>query len=107
MAIRLCKVCSDWHSLDEPWPHNCMPERIWTRSELSGPMIIKDCMEPVKSMLDGKMYDSKRRLRQTYREAGVTEVGGEKIKPFKKPRPSKTQIRESVDRAFSRAGLGA
>lgn len=75
------------------------------------PMLALDTMEPVQSMLDGKMYDSKAALRATYRAAGVTEVGNDPSimdpKPFEKPKPDRKKIKEAVGRAFSQAGLGA
>lgn len=47
------------------------------RSNLPAPMLIRDCMEPTKSMLDGQIYDSKSRLRATYKAAGMIEVGND------------------------------
>jgi hypothetical protein len=90
------------------------------RSDLAAPMLIRDSMDPVKSMLDGKMYDSKRHLRRTYREGGVVEVGDDKSytdperlrtqAPAERKRlkqASKKKIEASVGKALSRAGLGA
>lgn len=105
---RFCKVCGSWHALDRPWPHNCRAEDWTQRSEMAAPMIIRDGMEPVQSMLDGRMYESKRALRATYRQAGVVEVGDEPIKPSTPAKkPDRAKIKEAVGRAFSRAGLGA
>lgn len=109
MAIRLCKVCGGWHDLERPWPDNCRDEPNWAQSDLPGPYIASDTMQPVKSMLDGKMYDSKSTLRRTYRAAGVVEVGNDPAmfrKPKKRP-PDRQKIRAAVNKAFSRAGLGA
>lgn len=66
-------------------------------------------MEPVQSMLDGKLYDSKRALRATYKAAGVTEVGGDPAAFRKGPKakPDRQAIKAAVGRAFSRVGLGA
>ena len=106
MTERLCKICGGWHDL-ENWPHNCLPERNWTRSELPGPFVISDTMHGgVQSMLDGKMYDSKSRLRKTYRAAGMVEVGNETPKPFKPPPPDRKAIRESIRKAAARVGFG-
>ena len=78
------------------------------RSGLPVPMILSDTMEPVQSMLDGKLYDSKSALRATYRQAGVVEVGNDvATKPPPKPKPDRKAVRASVERAFSRAGFGA
>lgn len=107
---RFCRVCKGWHE-PEAWPHNCMPERNLARSDIPGPMIISDTMEPVQSQLDGKFYDSKAALRSTYRAAGVVEVGNDSSvtdpKPFKRPKPKRDEIKAAVNKAFSRAGLGA
>lgn len=82
-----------------------------TRSNLSAPMTITDTMEPVRSMLDGKYYDSKAALRSTYRAAGVTEVGNDPSildpKPRPKPKADKAAIKAAVRTAASRVGLGA
>lgn len=110
MAERSCKICGGWHDLDRPWPHNCRPEAP-QRSSLAAPGYIQDGMQPVRSMLDGKLYDSKAALRATYKVAGVTEVGNDSSvlnpKPFQKPRPKREEIRASIRRAVSRVGLGA
>ena len=111
MAERSCKVCGGWHDLEKPWPHNCLPETNHKRSHLSAPMFIKDCMDPVQSMVDGKMYDSKATLRASYKAHGVTEVGNDSSimnpKPPPKPKSNKAAVKASLAKAFSRAGLGA
>lgn len=108
---RFCKICRGWHDLDKPWPDNCLPERNWTRSDLASPMLIRDGMDPVQSQLDGKMYESKSALRQTYKQAGVVEVGNDSSvidpKPYRKPRPRREDINASVSKALSQAGFGA
>jgi hypothetical protein len=113
-TYRLCKVCGDIHDVAQ-WPDN---HREWVpdnRSDLAAPMLIRDSMDAVQSMLDGKMYDSKRGLRKTYREAGVIEVGDDKsytdperlAERKRLKQASKKKIEASVGRAMSRAGLGA
>jgi hypothetical protein len=66
-------------------------------------------MNGVKSMLDGETYDSKSRLRATYKAGGMTEVGNDSSimspKPFKKPGPDREKIREAVGRAYSAVDL--
>jgi len=81
------------------------------RSNLTSPMVIGDTMQPVQSMLDGKMYDSKSSLRATYKAAGVVEIGNDasvtQPKPRARPKPDRKAVKETVSKAFSRAGLGA
>ena len=81
------------------------------RSSLACPSVIMDTMEPTQSMLDGKMYTSKSTLRATYKAAGVTEVGNDSsvTNPqfMKKKKVSREDVKASVSKAFSQAGLGA
>jgi hypothetical protein len=110
MTIRYCKTCGDWHDLDKPWPRNCAAPAIMTRSDLPAPMLIIDTMEPVQSMLDGKMYDSKSELRRTYKHAGVTEVGNDpqrlKSTVREKSKPDRRKIKEAVQKAAARFNRG-
>ena len=77
------------------------------RASHSCPAVISDAMAPVQSMLDGRLYDSKTALRATYKAAGVTEVGNDPAIHRKAGRrPDRRAIRDSVGRAFARAGLG-
>lgn len=77
--------------------------------DLASPAVISDTMESVQSMLDGRRYDSKSRLRRTYKEGGVIEVGNDPSimdpKPFRPPRPDPEAIRASVARGISLANL--
>jgi len=111
MRERFCRVCRGWHDKNEPWPAECYPREEVKRSHLGAPMIITDTMAPVQSQLDGKMYDSKSKLRSTYKAAGMVELGNDSSvtdpKPMKKKRPKRQDIRDSIDKGFSRAGLGA
>ena len=110
MTERFCRICKGWHN-PEAWPHNCLPERILSASDLPSPHFISDTMDPIQSQVDGRVYDSKHNLRASYKQAGVVEVGNDSSvvapKPFKKPKPDRNQIKGSVAKAFSQAGLGA
>lgn len=78
------------------------------RSSLGAPMIVSDRMEPVQSMLDGRMYDSKSALRATYKAAGVVEVGNDpaRLKPRARPKPDRKAIRDTLERAEARFNRG-
>lgn len=71
------------------------------RSTLACPMLNLDTMPETKSMLDGKLYTSKSKLRQTYREAGVVEVGDDpqRYKQREKPKPDRKKIKEAIGKA--------
>lgn len=106
MDERFCKCCKGWHDLDKPWPVICTklePDR-------RGPYrihVISDVMPGVQGQHDGKMYDSKSRLRASYRAHGLIEVGNDPAR-FNKPKPPKIDrqaIRASLERAQSRVNL--
>lgn len=89
--------------------HGAGPARR-KQSSYASPSVISDTMAPVRSMLDGQVYDSKSALRATYRMAGMTEVGNDpamaRPRPKPTPKPSRQTVKAAVARAFSRAGLG-
>ncbi|WP_427351146.1 hypothetical protein [Erwinia amylovora] len=78
------------------------------RSDLPAPMLSIDTMEPVQSMLDGKMYDSKSALRRTYKVAGMVEVGNDpsRLTPFQKPKTDRKAIRRAIDKAAAEYSQG-
>lgn len=71
---RKCKVCDDWHDLDEPWPEKCAPPaKAWAVG------VISDTMSPLKHMGTGEILDSKSKFRATTRASGCVEIGNEAI----------------------------
>jgi hypothetical protein len=104
MTLRLCKTCHDWHDLSEPWPIECRAVEQDKRSKLSGPAFISDNVE-VKSMADGQIYTSKRALRRSYRERGYVEVGDQQQKIPPRVKPDRKEIRNSLRKGFSQAGI--
>jgi len=109
MHKRVCRACGKLHDVDN-WPVECA-RQVARSEQVKAPMFIRDCMDPVQSMLDGKYYTSKSALRETYKQAGVVEVGNDSSimnpKPRPKVKPDRKKVRQSIDKAFSRAGLGA
>lgn len=118
-TYRVCKICGDLHDVNA-WPDNHREWIIDNRSDLAAPMLIRDSMDAVQSMLDGKMYDSKRKLRRTYREAGVIEVGDDKsytnpeymrrqapAEIRRQKEKSRKKVEAAVGKALSQAGFGA
>lgn len=79
MTLRLCRACSEWHSLDEPWPRACA-SHFAVRSDggdLPRPTVISDTMPAMRCMADGKMYESKSRMAAEHKARGYIEVGNE------------------------------
>lgn len=60
---------------------------------ITGPQVISDTMPPTWHPCDGKIYESKKRFRDTTRAHGGLEVGNEKITP-------RTPQAETPDRVY-------
>ncbi len=59
--------------------------------DLPCPMLIRDHQDPVRSMADGKLYDSKSEMRRAYRQLGFEELGSDApttVAPPPEPDPS-------------------
>lgn len=97
-TYRRCKFCGDYHDV-ENWPDNHREYVEDKRSELSAPSVVNDNLDYLEGQHDGRRYTSKRALRQSYREHGVTEVGTESP-ILKKP---KQNTRKSVEAAVQTA----
>jgi hypothetical protein len=85
-----------------------VPGPARNRSALPAPMLNLDTMDPVQSMVDGKLYTSKSALRDSYRHAGVVEVGNDpaRLKKPSKPKPDRKGIKDAVERAKARHARG-
>lgn len=85
-----------------------------TQGQLCAPMIISDGQPALRSMTDGKIYDSKSNMRREYKRAGVEEVGNEKQQRGRtwaeekaKRAKQRGEIKAALHRAHSRMGFGA
>ena len=105
MRSRFCKVCGDWHDMDEYWPRNCLPERPQV-SDLPRPMLIRDGLDDVWNPVDGKRYDSKSSYYKAVAASGNVIAGNDssvkehhiKIKD-KKPK-STPGLKDDLKRAW-------
>ena len=76
------------------------------RSGLPCPMVIRDSMDDIQSMADGRIYDSKSALRRSYTADGnpqgrdYQEIGGTEIEPAGRASVDKKGIRDALDRAM-------
>ena len=93
----------DWRPLppvDKP-----IRQRV-ARSGLPCPMVIRDSMDDIQSMADGKWYDSKSALRKSYTPDGnpqgrdYQEIGGTEIEPAGRASVDKKALRDAVDKAM-------
>lgn len=106
MRERYCRSCGGWHQL-EKWPHNCLPEQRGAPSDaIPVPSVISDSMAPVKSMADGRYYDSKSAIRAGYKAGGFVEIGNDTPKPKPASRPDPRAINDAVERAVARVERG-
>lgn len=112
LRYKFCPDCGEMHDVHE-WPGNHrMPFEA-----LSTPSVISDEMQPLRNMVDGKIYTSKTAMRATYRPSGnregksYVEVGNDSSvtnpKPYKKLKPDRKAIKAAVGKAMSKAGFGA
>ena len=65
------------------------------RSAIPAPYLIRDQIDPLQSMLDGRLYESKSELRASYKAAGVREIGNDidaAVKDAEVSRPSKPPV---------------
>lgn len=92
---RLCRCCSEFHDLAQPWPQTCASH--FGEQATSGFYVISDTMEPMRSMADGKMYDSKSQYRGDLRARGLIEVGNDRIerRPVQAP-PVREHMRQAL-----------
>ncbi len=87
-----------------------VPERVRPgpakRSDLPCPRVMSDCMDAVQSQVTGKFYESKSALRAEYRATGHIEKGNDKRAPWKMPRTSRAEVRDTIRRAKARVERG-
>jgi hypothetical protein len=83
-----------------------VPKREAASMTPSAPGVIGDAMQPIRSMADGRMYDSKSQYRQSLRERGCIEVGNERApfdrKPEFNPGPVAPDIVRAMEQLSSR-----
>ncbi len=86
-------------------PKHLAPPPVVARSDLSAPMLIRDCMEPTWNPVNGRRYDSKRAYEKAVRAAGCEIIGNEKPKASALPQaPDPVQdIKQAIEMVESRA----
>lgn len=104
MRQRFCTECRQWHEIDK------IPVECWeakakishARSSLGFPMInTSDSTEPLVSMADGKVYTSKKSMRESYKAANnprgqdFIEVGNDP--EYITPQPRKPVVTKKED----------
>jgi len=78
MALRLCRNCSDWHDLSEPWPEECSSH--FRGASTSGIQVVKD-IEPYRSVITREVIGGRKQHRDHLKAHGCIEVGNDFGKP--------------------------
>lgn len=80
---RLCRTCGEFHDLAAPWPRSCYDHFGVVASD--APMIRTDGMDPVRSMANGQLYDSRSRYYGDLKARGLEIVGNERAEVERRP----------------------
>lgn len=102
--FRFCKYCEGIHATNA-WPHNCMPEQFDLRSELPAPYIVTDNLpggiHGMRSMADGKFYDSKAAYYASLKRSGHEIVGNDPA--YREPKQARPDTSDDVAEDFIKA----
>lgn len=99
MRSRYCRVCTEFHDLSQAWPSACMAH-FGDQGE-TGPHIIRDTMDPIRSMASGRFHDSKSAYRNELRSMGCREVGNDKVE---RSRTAAPPVRDSMRQSIRQLG---
>lgn len=95
---RLCRVCKEFHSFEEAWPDACLGH-FAPRGE-QATYVRADGMDPIKSQLDGKVYDSKSGYYGSLRRANCEIVGNDKAGFGPRPEYRPQGVAQDIKRAL-------
>jgi hypothetical protein len=97
---RLCKVCWEFHDIEQPWP--CFRDP----GPNAAPNIRPDGMDAIQGQADGRMYDSKSAYYRSIRQAGCeivgNDIGGFGPRPEYRPRNVGQDIKRTIEQLRSR-----
>jgi hypothetical protein len=91
---RLCRVCGAFHPLDA-WPAACAPRD----ATAPAPAIRPDGMDALRSMADGRLYDSRSAYDASVKRAGC-EIVGDDRSGFRGPAPAPDTLGADIRRAL-------
>lgn len=88
--------------------HEAPPSRTRTREGRAFHIISDELPDGVQSQASGKIYTSKAKLRQEYRELGYIEVGNDpqRFRGYDRPKISRQEVHETLQRARARFERG-
>lgn len=103
LRFRVCPDCGEMHDKHE-WPANHRrPDEV-----LCAPSVISDVMPTIRSMGNGRLYDSKSEIRKHYKRDGYTELGNDpaRNRPFKRQPIDRKGIKDAIERSAAKAARG-
>jgi hypothetical protein len=101
---RLCRACRDFHDLEQAWPEACL-SHFGVRAD-PAPFVIADGMAPIRSMADGRVYDSWSGYKASVRRAGC-EIIGDDTSGFRgKPGYQAGNVEADIKRTISELSRG-
>lgn len=76
-----------------------------SRSNFPSPYVVSDALPDLRSMADGKIYDSKSAMRREYKRRGLIELGNDA--PTHTPEPRENLVTENdVYEAYQKVSQG-
>lgn len=99
---RFCRVCKEFHDLEQPWPEACAGHFGVQASD--APFVRADGMDPVRSMVSGKLHDSKSAYYAEVRRAGCEIVGNDRNGYGPRPEYRAQGVGQSIKDAIERLG---
>ena len=102
MSQRYCRICKDFHTLDNDWPEECLGHFSQTRPSTTV-HVIGDSMDMLQHPATGRMTDSKSVFRVDTKASGCIEVGNDTSHMKRKPIPLPSR-KESLHRMLADVG---
>lgn len=100
---RLCRSCGDFHDIEATWPLDCIGH--FGAIPNDAPYVRSDGMDPIKSMVSGKMHDSKSAYYAEVRRAGCEIVGNDRGGYGAPPQHNLPSVGESLKRTMQKNGM--
>lgn len=97
---RACRACKGWHDLANPWPPECYGHFGVVAND--APYIRADGMDPIRSMADGQVYDSRSAYYRSVRRADCEIVGDDRSGFGPRPQARSEGVGQSIKAAIEK-----
>jgi hypothetical protein len=102
-TFRKCRVCDDLHEVNA-WPLACAAH--YGEAPRQATYIRADGMDPIRSMVSGKIHDSRSAYYREVRQAGCEIVGNDRAGFGPRPQARSEGVAQSIKRALAQHGMG-